>query len=92
MVRPGWWPGCARPAAVLLELVGDQRIKDGAIAFVEAARGDEVLGQRPVPVERPRLDRLDERGLGDHPILNGEQPEEKFAVDARTGHGSFPGI
>ena len=51
-----------------------------------APRIDQVIGQRPVFLERPGLKRGDELDLVDQPILQRQQAEEQVAVRARVVH------
>ena len=78
-------------AAVPLQVAGDEGLDGLAVAGVEVARGDQVLGQRPGLVARPGLEGGDELALVDQPVLEGEQAEEQVArrVGGRK-HGGDP--
>ena len=73
-------------AAVLLQMAGDQGLDGGTVVGVEVAAADQVLGQRPLLVERPGLKGGDELPLVDQAVLEGEQAEEQVAVG---GHGAL---
>ena len=49
---------------------------------------DEVIGQRPVFLERPGLEGGDELDLVDQPVLQRQQAEEQVAVRGRVVHAS----
>ncbi len=72
---------------MLPDVSRDQGLDRRAIIVIEVAAGDEVLGERPGLVERPRLERGDEPDLVDEAILEGQQPEEEVAFGG-DGHAA----
>ena len=76
-------------AAVLLHVQRDHRLDGGPAVGVEVAPRVQVIGQAPGLVERPGLERGDELGLVDQPVLKGEQSEEEMAVGS-GGHREPP--
>ena len=60
---------------------GGEGLDDGALRWGEVAPVDEVVGQGPGLVGGPGLEGVDELGLVDQTVLQGEQPEEEVGVD-----------
>ena len=73
---------------MLLQVQPDHRLDHAALVGIEGAAVDEVIGQRPVFLERPGLKPGDELDLVDQPILQRQQAEEQVAVRARVVHAS----
>ena len=69
-----------RVAAVLLEVLGGQRLDQPALLDVEMAEGLEVVVQGPGLVAGPGVEGGHELGLVDQADLEGQQAEEEVAV------------
>jgi hypothetical protein len=67
-------------AAVLLEVLGGQRLDQAALLGVEMAEGLEVVVQGPGLVAGPGVEGGDELGLVDQADLEGQQAEEEVPV------------
>ncbi len=85
---PGGEGGQALPhiAAVHLQVQTDHGLDAGALVRVEVAAGGEMVGQRPVLVERPGLEGSDELDLANQAVLQGQQAEEQVTFGGDGGH------
>jgi hypothetical protein len=73
-------------AAVFLQVPVHQRVQSVAVVVVvEAAAGEEEVGQSALPITGPGLKVGDELALVDQAVLKCEQTEEEMAADG--GHG-----
>jgi hypothetical protein len=63
-------------AAVLLEVARNQGLDGSAVVFIDIPAGDELFGQRPALLERPRLKRGDQPRLVDDSNLERQKSEQ----------------
>ena len=61
---------------VLLQVQAHHRLDAQALIAVEVTPRDEMVGQRPGAVTRPRLEGRDELHLVNQAVLKRKQPEE----------------
>ena len=67
-------------AAVLLQMLGDELVQQGALPIVQVAPIDEMVGQGTGLVAGPGLEGGDELDLVDQADLQGEETEEEMSV------------
>ena len=91
MGRDGWNGGQGERgvAAVAINVQSGQAFQQRAMRPVEEAERDKMIGQWPLFVASPRLERPDELDLVDQSVLEREQSEEEMAVGG-GGHGMSP--
>ena len=76
-----------RVAAVLLDVMADQRLEQGAGIRLQGPALLEEVGQRPVLFEKPGVHRGDQAVAGDEVHLEGQDAEEQVAIRGGLGHG-----
>jgi hypothetical protein len=79
-------------AAVLLEMLGDQAVDEGALLGVEVAAVEEPVGEAARRVATLRAEGAHELVLVDQAILQGQQPKEQASrrVDASRHDCQLP--
>jgi hypothetical protein len=70
---------------MLLQVLANEGLQEGVLLGVEAALGNEVVGQAAGLVERPSLEGGDELALVDHSVLQGQQPKQELVVGSHSG-------